>query len=91
MGKNVRIKKLGNPTSSPASMLREDVTHTVTKAVHTLVPNVAIMPAMVQWGTDGKILRANEIPTYGISGVFMRDEDVFEHWYIILQELAGEN
>ena len=79
VGKNVEIKILGNPTSSPASMLREDVTQAVTKAVHTLAPNVAIMPAMVQWGTDGKILRANGIPTYGVSGVFMRDEDVFAH------------
>jgi acetylornithine deacetylase/succinyl-diaminopimelate desuccinylase-like protein len=79
VGENVEIKMLGNPTSSPASMLREDVTQAVTKAVHTLVPNVAIMPAMVQWGTDGKILRANGIPTYGISGVFIRDEDDFAH------------
>lgn len=79
VGENVEITILGNPTSSPASILREDITQAITKAVHTLVPNVAIMPAMVQWGTDGKILRANGILTYGVSGVFMRDEDVFAH------------
>jgi carboxypeptidase PM20D1 len=79
VGKEVEIEMLGKPKASPASDLRDDVTHAITKAVHARYPNIPIIPAMVPWGTDGKILRANGIPTYGVSGMFIRDEDAFAH------------
>jgi acetylornithine deacetylase/succinyl-diaminopimelate desuccinylase-like protein len=78
-GENVEIAMIDKPTSSPASTLRDDVTQAVTKAVHTRYPKLPIVPAMVPWGTDGKILRAHGIPTYGVTGAFMRDEDAFAH------------
>ncbi|MFK8012206.1 MAG: M20/M25/M40 family metallo-hydrolase, partial [Marinicellaceae bacterium] len=79
VGEKVEIEMLGKPIASPASKLREDVTQAITKAVHSRYPNIPIIPAMVPWGTDGKILRANGIPTYGVSGMFIRDEDSFAH------------
>jgi acetylornithine deacetylase/succinyl-diaminopimelate desuccinylase-like protein len=79
VGESVEIEMLDKPQASPASALRDDVTQAVTKAVHTQYPKVPIFPAMVPWGTDGKILRANGIPTYGVSGAFLRDEDAFAH------------
>lgn len=79
VGDKVKIKMLGKPNASPASELRDDVTHAITKAVHSRYPKVPIIPAMVSWGTDGKILRANGIPTFGVSGMFIRDEDAFAH------------
>ena len=79
VGEKVEVELLGNPKASPASKLRDDVTQAITKAVHSRHPKVPIIPAMVPWGTDGKMLRANGIPTYGVSGMFIRDEDAFPH------------
>ncbi len=79
VGENVDIEMLEIPQASPISELRDDVTQAVTKAVQTQYPNVPVLPAMVPWGTDGKVLRANGIPTYGVSGMFLRDEDAFAH------------
>ena len=79
VGKRVEIEMLDIPQASPASDLRDDVALAITKAVHAQHPKILIIPAMVPWGTDGKVLRANGIPTYGVSGAFLRDEDAFAH------------
>jgi acetylornithine deacetylase/succinyl-diaminopimelate desuccinylase-like protein len=79
VGNNVEVVMLDKPTSSPASALRDDVTQAVTKAVHARYPKVPIIPAMVQWATDGKILRTHGSPTYGVSGAFIREEAAFSH------------
>ena len=34
---------------------------------------------MAPYGTDGKETRTAGLDTYGVSGLFMRDEDMFAH------------
>jgi acetylornithine deacetylase/succinyl-diaminopimelate desuccinylase-like protein len=64
---------------SPASPLRPDVMAAVTKAVHARFPGLAIVPVMSAGATDGMFFRAAGIPTYGVSGLFMKASDDFSH------------
>ena len=64
---------------SPASPLRPDVLAAVTKAVHARYPGLPISPQMSAGATDGMFFRAAGIPTYGISGLFMKSSDDFAH------------
>ncbi len=34
---------------------------------------------MAPWATDGMYVRAAGIPTYGVMGLFIREEDDFSH------------
>jgi carboxypeptidase PM20D1 len=77
--KNVNIRILREPTSSPASPLREDVVSAVTKAVHARFADIPVIPMMEPGGTDGLHLRNAGIPTYGIMGYFIRTEDESLH------------
>ncbi|NUS61739.1 MAG: M20/M25/M40 family metallo-hydrolase [Lysobacter sp.] len=78
-GKNVEVKTIGKPVSSEASPLRPDVVDAVTRAVHTLYPNIAIVPNQSSGATDGMYFRNAGIPTYGVGGMFMKDSDAFAH------------
>jgi len=75
----LEIRVLGDPTASPSSPLREDVVSAVSKAVHARYPDIPIIPAMAPWGTDGKQVRLAGIPTYGVTGLFIRERDDFSH------------
>ena len=75
----VEIRVLGKPSAGPASPLREDVLSAIRKAVHARHPGIPIIPTMAPWGTDGKYVRIAGIPTYGVMGLFIRDEDEFAH------------
>jgi acetylornithine deacetylase/succinyl-diaminopimelate desuccinylase-like protein len=73
------IQVLDNPVASLASPLREDVLAAVTEAVHARYSDIPIIPSMSSGATDGLKIRAAGIPTYGVMGLFMRDEDNFNH------------
>ena len=64
---------------SPASPLRPDVMAAVTKAVHARYPGLPVVPVMSAGATDGMFFRAAGIPTYGVSGLFMKASDDFSH------------
>jgi acetylornithine deacetylase/succinyl-diaminopimelate desuccinylase-like protein len=64
---------------SDASPLRPDVVAAVTKAVHTIRPGVPLVPEMAVYTTDGSYFRGAGIPTYGVSGLFMKQSDDFAH------------
>lgn len=64
---------------SDASPLRADVMNAVTKAVHARYPGLAIVPSMSAGATDSMHFRALGVPSYGISGLFMKDSDEFSH------------
>ncbi len=66
-------------TSTPASPLRADVVAAVTKAVAAGHPGVKPTPAMDAGASDSVFYRALGIPSYGVSGLFMKESDVFIH------------
>lgn len=75
----LEIETLDNPVASPASPINEEVTAAVTKAVHKQYPDIPIIPYMAPYGTDGKEMRLAGMPTYGVMGLFIKDEDEFAH------------
>jgi carboxypeptidase PM20D1 len=75
----LEIRVLDDPAASPVSPLREDVTGTVTDAVRAHYGDVPVISYMAAYGTDGTHTRLAGMPTYGVSGLFMREEDMFAH------------
>ncbi|MFC4311313.1 M20/M25/M40 family metallo-hydrolase [Steroidobacter flavus] len=65
--------------ASDASPLRKDVMAAVTKAVHANYPGLSIVPSMSAGATDSMHFRAHGVPSYGVSGLFMKDSDEFSH------------
>jgi acetylornithine deacetylase/succinyl-diaminopimelate desuccinylase-like protein len=78
-GDKVEIRPLRDAHEAGPSPLRPDVLAAVTKAVHATYPGVPVVPGMVPWATDGVIYRAAGIPTYGVSGTFIKASDQFSH------------
>ncbi|MCR5875491.1 M20/M25/M40 family metallo-hydrolase [Phenylobacterium sp. J426] len=64
---------------SPASPLRPDVMAAVKKAVNARYPGLPVTPSMSSGATDSMHFRALGVPSYGVSGLFMRNEDSFAH------------
>ena len=64
---------------SAASPLRKDVMAAVSKSIHTMYPKLPIVPSMSAGATDGMHFRALGVPTYGVSGLFMKASDDFSH------------
>ena len=64
---------------SPASPLRPDVMAAVKKAVNARYPGLSVTPSMSSGATDSMHFRAVGVPSYGVAGLFMRNEDSFSH------------
>jgi acetylornithine deacetylase/succinyl-diaminopimelate desuccinylase-like protein len=79
VGGAVNVPPASKSVTSVASPLREDVLAAVRHAVHASYPGIPIVPDQVSYVTDGSILRAAGIPTYGAGSVFLKDSDVFAH------------
>lgn len=75
----VEIRIVRNPGAGPASPLRQDVLAAVTKAVHTLYPGTPVIPSMAPYASDGTHTGMAGIPTCGVMGIFMREDDDFSH------------
>ena len=65
--------------STPASPLRPDVTGAVARAVAAGYPGVIPVPVMDAGATDSVYYRALGIPSYGTSGLFIKESDNFVH------------
>ena len=76
---NVKFTVLDDPQPSPVSEMRPDVTAAITKAVHAVHPGVPVVPYLESGGTDGKVYRAEGIPTFATSGIFMKPSDMYAH------------
>ena len=67
-----------DPQSS-ASPLRPDLLAVLKKAVGARGGTIPIIPDMSAGATDSVFFRAAGISSYGVSGMFIRPEDVFSH------------
>ncbi len=65
--------------ASPMSPLRDDVLQATERLTTTFWPGVVTLPYMVMGGTDGRMLRAAGIPTYGVQGLFFDAADIRFH------------
>ena len=79
VGDGVEVKVDGDPMSSDASPLRNDIVAAVTRVVHKFYPEAAIVPQQASGATDGLVFRSVGIPTYGVDPTFIRDKDAFAH------------
>ncbi|MDO8861173.1 M20/M25/M40 family metallo-hydrolase [Haliea sp. E1-2-M8] len=70
---------LDNPIASDPSPLREDLFAAIEQAVHIDYPGVPIVPAMASGATDALHFRAAGIPSYTLTGIFLKPEDEFAH------------
>jgi len=75
----LEIELADNSAVGLASPLRDDIMDAVQRTVSSLYPNVPIIPIMSAYFTDAAETRAAGIPTYGVSGLFIREEDEFQH------------
>ncbi|HYL62150.1 MAG TPA: M20/M25/M40 family metallo-hydrolase [Candidatus Methylomirabilis sp.] len=76
----VRLTPLNTDTSkAPASPMRPDVLSAVSEITSRMWPGVPTVPIMVMGATDGRYLRAQGIPCYGVQGFFMDRDDIRFH------------
>lgn len=75
----IEFVTLGEPVESPISELRDDVMMAVNKAIHARYAKVQTIAYMESGGTDGMHFRNAGIPTWAVSSVFMRPDEMFAH------------
>jgi carboxypeptidase PM20D1 len=64
---------------SPPSPLRPDVMAAIRRAVHARYPGLPIVPSQASGATDSMYFRAAGVPSYGVSGMFMKPGEAFAH------------
>jgi acetylornithine deacetylase/succinyl-diaminopimelate desuccinylase-like protein len=75
----VSVKQLSDFTKAPGSPMRADLLKAVSDITTRMWPDVPTVPIMVMGATDGRYLRAQGIPCYGIQGFFMDRDDIRFH------------
>jgi acetylornithine deacetylase/succinyl-diaminopimelate desuccinylase-like protein len=75
----VSIKILGDASAGPASPMRPDLLGAINRTTEKIWPGVPTVPMMVMGATDGKYLRIDGIPTYGVQGIFFDRNDIRFH------------
>jgi len=78
-GDEVEVTLAGRALDSVSSPMRQDVLEAVTRAVRASYPGARLVPDQASYYTDGGVFRADGIPTYGVSGMFLKDSDSFAH------------
>ncbi len=74
----VSVTRLGGGQAGPPAPLLPEVTQAVEAAVGDMWPGMPVVPTMLTGATDGRILRAAGVPTYGL-GAFKDIEDSRAH------------
>ena len=73
---SVRFTLEGEPTPAPApSPVATDLFRAMETSARAMVPSVVVLPFMSTGATDGAVLRAAGIPTYGILPMPLAEED----------------
>jgi acetylornithine deacetylase/succinyl-diaminopimelate desuccinylase-like protein len=75
----VHISVEGEIEQGPSSPLRPDVIKGINRITDSLWPGVPAVPMMVMGATDGAYLRVAGIPTYGVQGFFLGEDDMRFH------------
>ena len=71
--------QFNEPSDPPASALRPDVFSAAKKAVDSMWPGVTVLPGLMTGMTDSRFLRAADIPSYGVTGLFIEEGDSRAH------------
>lgn len=75
----ITVTRTYSSFTAPVSPLRDDVTIPVNQISSSMWPGVNVTPIMSTGATDGKFLRRQGIPVYGVSGMFGDMDDVRAH------------
>jgi acetylornithine deacetylase/succinyl-diaminopimelate desuccinylase-like protein len=75
----ITVTRINSSFTAPVSPLRDDVTGPVNQISSSMWPGVNVTPIMSTGATDGKFLRRQGIPVYGVSGMFGDMDDVRAH------------
>jgi acetylornithine deacetylase/succinyl-diaminopimelate desuccinylase-like protein len=75
----ISVTRINSSFAAPLSPLREDVTGPVNQISSSMLPGVNVTPIMSTGATDGRYLRRQGIPVYGVSGMFGDMDDVRAH------------
>lgn len=73
------IKFVDIPNYSDGSPMREDVTAAVRKAVDQRYKGLPVIPSMSAGASDSLYFRMHGVPSYGVSGLFLKPSDDFTH------------
>ena len=69
---------VGSVPSGP-SPLRPDLVAAVSKAIHRSYPDLPVFPSMPSGASDSMWFRVENVPSYGVSPVFIKTTDEFAH------------
>jgi len=75
----VKVSVSEQEENSPASPLRPELVRAVSRLTDTMWPGVVVLPTLSTGATDGRMLRAAGIPTYGVQGLFGERDDNRAH------------
>ena len=75
----VHVSELQAARGAPPSPLTPEVLQPIEKLTKEMWPGVPVVPVMSTGATDGRPLRQNGIPTYGVSGLFGDMDDSRAH------------
>lgn len=65
--------------SSPASPLNPELMALIAKLIHARYPGIPVVPAQSSGASDSMYFRAQGVPSYGASPIFMKPSDSFSH------------
>ena len=75
----VKISVTTQEENTPGSPLRPDLLRAISRITDSMWPGVVVLPTMSTGATDGRMLRADGIPTYGVQGLFRERDDNRAH------------
>jgi acetylornithine deacetylase/succinyl-diaminopimelate desuccinylase-like protein len=75
----IKIARVRPVRATPSSPIEPKLLDTVAGVYAKFWPGVRLIPEMSSGGTDGTPLRIGGIPTYGVTGIFLEEDDIRAH------------
>jgi len=75
----VHVSAVPDARGGPPSPLTDEVLRPIERLTNEMWPGIPVVPVMSTGATDGRPLRQNGIPTYGVSGLFGDMDDSRAH------------